>query len=113
MVTLETVSVAVAVLLAPPAPLQTTEYDVVVLSASVDWVPPAGKVPVQPLDAVQEVALLEVQVNVAVPPGATTEGLTDNVAVGTRLMTALALALPPGPVQDSEYEVALASGPVL
>jgi hypothetical protein len=113
MVTLDTVSVAVAVLLAPPAPLHISEYDVVELTAAVDWVPPAGKVPVQPLDAVQDVALLEVQVSVDVPPGATTEGLTTNVAVGMRLTTALALEVPPEPVQDKEYEVGLATGPVL
>jgi hypothetical protein len=113
MVTLDTVSVAVAALLAPPAPLQTSEYEVVALTAAVGWVPPVGKVPVQPLDAVQEVALLEVQVSVDVSPGATTEGLTTNVAVGMRLTTVLALAVPPEPVQDNEYEVALDTGPVL
>jgi hypothetical protein len=64
------------------------------------------------LDAVQEVALLEVQLSVDVLPGATTEGLTANVAVGMRLTTALALEVPPEPLQDSEYEVALATGPV-
>jgi hypothetical protein len=76
-------------------------------------VPPVGKVPVQPSDAVQDVALLEVQVSVDVPPGAMTEGLTTNVAVGMRLTSAPALEVPPGPVQDKEYEVGLATGPVL
>jgi hypothetical protein len=76
-------------------------------------VPPVGKVPVQPLDAVQDVALLEAQLSVDAPPGATTEGLTAKVAVGMRLTAALALAVPPEPVQDNEYEVALTTGPVL
>jgi hypothetical protein len=112
-VTLETVSVAVTALLAPPAPLQTREYVVVEFTVPVDWLPPLGKAPVQPFDAVHAVALLELQVNVDVPPGATTEGVIAIVAVGMRLTTVLALALPPAPAQDNEYEVGLATGPVL
>jgi hypothetical protein len=112
-VTLETVSVAVAVLLAPPGPLQTSEYDVVAATAPVDWVPPAANVPLHPLDAVQDVALSDVHVSVDASPGAMTEGLTANVAVGIRLTAALALAVPPGPVQDKEYEVGPTIGPLL
>lgn len=111
--TLETVRVAAAVLLGPPGPLQTREYDVVAAAVPVDWVPPVGNVPLQPSDAVQEVALPEVQVNVDVPPGATTEGVTVSVAIGLRLTVALALEVPLGPVQDKVYEVAVATGPVL
>jgi hypothetical protein len=55
------------------------------------------------LEAEQEVALPELQVNVAVPPGATTEGLTANVAAGMRLTVAVASELvPAGPVQTNE-----------
>lgn len=75
--------------------------------------PPLGNVPAQPSDAVHEFALLELQVKLDVPPGAMTEGLTPKVAVGMRLTAAVALALPPRPMQDSVYEVALATGPVL
>ena len=42
MMTLETVSVADTTLLAPPAPLQVKEYDVVVVSAPVLRVPLIG-----------------------------------------------------------------------
>jgi hypothetical protein len=59
------------------------------------------------------VALVEFQVNVEVPPGATTEGLMLRVAVGMILTVALALEVPPAPVHDSEYAVAADTGPVL
>jgi hypothetical protein len=42
-----------------------------------------------------------------------TEGLTAKVAVGIRSTVALALALPPRPIQDNVYEVVPATGPVL
>jgi hypothetical protein len=102
MVTLETVSVAAAAMLVSPAPLQTSEYDVVALTAAVGCAPLGGSVPDQPSDAEQEVALLEVQVRVDVPPAATTDGLTTKVAVGMILTTALAVEAPPGPVHDNE-----------
>jgi hypothetical protein len=76
-------------------------------------VPALGNVPLQPSDAAQAVALPELQLSVDESPGATTEGLTVNVAVGTRLTVVFALAAPPGPVQDNENKVALARGPVL
>jgi hypothetical protein len=112
-VTPDTVSVADATLLAPPAPLQINAYDVVVLTAPVLCVPLVGNAPAQPSDAVHDVALLEVQVRVDVSPDATTEGLTVNVAVGTTLTTAVASEVPPGPAHASEYAVALRTAPVL
>jgi hypothetical protein len=64
--------------------------------------------------AVHDVALLEAQVRIDVPPGAMTEGLTVNATVGMILTVAVAgELLPPGPVQSSEYEVAVATAPVL
>lgn len=64
--------------------------------------------PVQPLEPAHDVALLEFHVSVDVPPGTTTEGYTVNVAVGTILTSAVAGELkPPGPVQVSEYDVAV------
>lgn len=44
------------------------------LTAPVVWLPPVPSVPPQPPDAMQEPALVELQVSVAEPPGAITEG---------------------------------------
>jgi hypothetical protein len=115
MVTLETVSVAEAGVLLPPAPLQVNEYVVVVaLTAPVFLVPLVPYAPVQPPDAAHEVALLELQVNVDEPPGAITEGYTESVADGTIFTVAVAGALvPPVPVHVSENAVLTVSAPVL
>jgi hypothetical protein len=112
-VTLATVSVAVAVLLAPPAPLHVNEYEVVVLTSPVLCVPLTGSGPDHPPEAVHDVALLELQESVAAPSGAMTEALNVNVAVGMIFTTALASEVPPVPLQLSEYEVAVAKAPVL
>jgi hypothetical protein len=85
----------------------------VVLTALVTCVPLLGKVPLHPSPAVHEVALVEIQVKVEVLPGATTDGFTLKVAVGIILTVALALEVPPGPEQVSEYELAADTGPVL
>jgi hypothetical protein len=118
MAALETVSVADTTLLVPATPLQANEYEVVELIAPVPCVPLAGNVPLQPPEAVHEVALLEFHVSVDVPPGAITEGLTLNVAVGvvgdiTVTVTVASELVPPGPVQVIEYEVAVLRAPVL
>jgi hypothetical protein len=86
---------------------------VVVLTALVTCAPLLGKVPLHPSSAVHELALVESQVKVEVLPGATTDGFTLKVAVGITLTVTLALEVPPGPVQDSEYDVAADTGPVL
>ena len=62
--------------------------------------------PLQPPEAVHEVALVELHVRVELPPLATTDGFTVSVAVGTAPLT-LMLAVtrplvPPAPVQVSE-----------
>jgi hypothetical protein len=60
-------------------------------------------VPDQPPEAVQEVALVELQVRVAVPPDAILVGLAVSVTVGAGVVTvtlADAEPLPPVPVQD-------------
>ncbi len=111
-------SAADTTLLVPPAPLQANEYEVVVLTAPVPCVPLAGNVPLQPPEAVHEVALLEFHVSVDVPPGAITEGLTLNVAVGAVgdikvTVTVVIELVPPGPVQVSEYEVEVLRAAVL
>ena len=70
------------------------------VSAAVLLVPLAASVPVQPPEAVQAVALVELQVREAVAPLATTVGFAVKVAVGTTLTVAVATGLvPPAPVQ--------------
>jgi hypothetical protein len=110
--TLETVSVAEVTLLVPPGPLQLNEYVVLALTAPVDCVPLSGNAPLQPSDAKHAAALLEPQVSMDVSPGAITDGLTINVAVGTTLTTAVADEVPPGPLQANENVAADATGPV-
>ena len=59
-------------------------------------------VPLQPEEAVQLLALVELQVNVEAPPLGTTVGEAVNVAKGMILTVAVAdLLVPPGPVQLS------------
>jgi hypothetical protein len=66
-------------------------------------VPLAGCVPLQAPEAVQEVALVELHVNVDMPPLATAEGDAVKVIVGAMLTVTLeATLLPPGPLQVSE-----------
>lgn len=113
MLTLDTVSVADATELLPPAPVQLNVYEVVALTALVTCVPLLGKVPLHPSPAVHEAALVESQVKVDVLPGATTDGYTLKLAVGITLTVALALEVPPGPEHDSEYPAAADNGPVL
>jgi hypothetical protein len=65
-------------------------------------VPLTPIVEVQPPEAVQVAASIELQVNVEDPPGAITEGYTESVAEGTTLTVAVAGALvPPAPEQTS------------
>jgi hypothetical protein len=69
------------------------------------WVPLAASGPLQPPDAVQAVALVELQLNVAAPPLATTAADALRVTEGTgRTVTAMldGKLVPPGPLQISE-----------
>jgi hypothetical protein len=52
------------------------------LSAPVDALPLEALAPLQPADAVQVDALLELQVRVELPPGATPEGFAVSATVG-------------------------------
>ena len=76
------------------------------MSAPVDWLPLVALAPLQPPEAVQPVALVELQVRVEDPPLATFIGFAVSVTVGagagavTETLTDL-LALPPAPVQLS------------
>jgi hypothetical protein len=111
-----TLTVAVAVLLEPPAPLQVNEYDVAAASGPVLWLPLATLPPFQPPEAVQEVALVEFHVSVEAPPVATEVGFAVNVTVGAGTTATLAVAtllVPPAPAQVNEYEPAIVRDPVL
>jgi hypothetical protein len=113
-VPLEIVTVAVAVLLVPPAPLQAKEYDVVDVSAAVICVPLVALAPPQPPLAAHEVALVELHVNVDVPEEATTVGLATKVAVGMTFTTMVDRPLvPPVPLHVKEYELGVVIPPVL
>jgi hypothetical protein len=66
--------------------------------------PLVGSLPLQPPDAVHEVAFVEVHVSVALLPFATVLGLADKLTVGSAWVTDTVAdwnALPPAPVQVS------------
>src|SRR5277367_3486281 len=111
---LEMVTVAVAILLVPPAPLQVRKYDVVAASVPVPWLPLMALVPLQPPDAAQEVALVELHVSVEAPFVPTIVGYAIRVAVGTTVTrTVDTVLVPPVPVHVNEYELGIVSAPVL
>src|SRR4051812_15204641 len=88
----------------PPAPLQLNVKLVVVVSAAVLWLPAVAFVPLQPPDAVHDVALREVHVSVLAAPLATMVGAADSVTVGAGVAPvtatdAVAWEVPPAPVQ--------------
>jgi hypothetical protein len=82
----ETVTVADCVA-APPVPVQVSSYSVVLESAPVDQVPLVATVPCQLPEAVQAVALSELQLKVDVPPLAIVAGDADSVTVGVSEVT--------------------------
>jgi hypothetical protein len=111
-----TATVAVATELTPPGPVHSSEYEVAVLRAPVPWLPLVPRGPLQPPEAVHEVALVELHVNVAAPPAATTVGAAVNVTVGMGIIVTVltrGTVVPPGPVQTSENDVGAVNGPVL
>ena len=111
-----TVTVAVATLLVPPVPVQVNEYDVVAVRALVLWLPLVASAPLQPPEAVHDVALVELHVSVEAAPPATAVGFADSVTVaaGTPLTVAEAtLLVPPVPAQVNEYDVLAERAPVL
>jgi hypothetical protein len=97
------VTVTVALwLVVPPAPVQLNVYTVVALRAPVDCDPLIACAPLHPPDAVQAVALVEVQLKVDVPPLLTLVGLAlkDTVGAGDETVTVADCdAEPPAPVQ--------------
>jgi hypothetical protein len=111
-----TVMVTVATLLVPPTPVQVSEKDVVDVRAPVLCAPLVVLVPLQLPEAVHELALVELHVNVEAPPRATAVGLPDRetVAAGdTAMATVETLLVPPVPLQVIEKDVFAVSGPVL
>jgi len=69
----------------PAAPLQDSEYDVVVVGAT-ETLPVVALAPVQPPVAVQAVALVDDQVRVTLPPLVMLVELADSDAVGAALV---------------------------
>jgi hypothetical protein len=67
----------------PPVPVQISVKLVVAAIAPVDWLPLVALAPVQPFEAVQPVALVELQVSVEEAPLATVPGAAVSVTVGT------------------------------
>jgi hypothetical protein len=87
----------------PPAPVHVRMYDVVALGVT-DCVPLVALDPVQPLLAVHEVLLVELQVSVADPPAVMVAGaaLIETVGVAAAAFTVTVVfcaAEPPAPVQ--------------
>ena len=111
-----TVTVAVATLLVPPAPVQINEYEFVAASVPVLCAPLVAFVPPQPPEAVQDVAFVEVHVNVEALPPVMEVGFAVSVTVGMGTTVTVAVAtllVPPGPAHDNEYEPGIVRGPVL
>ncbi|HWS68681.1 MAG TPA: hypothetical protein VN325_38420 [Steroidobacteraceae bacterium] len=79
--------------------------------------PLVANAPLQPPEAVHDVALVELQVSVEAPPLATLVGFAVNVAVGAGLavtvtVATVAVLVPPDPVHEREYVVSAAKTPV-
>ena len=111
-----TVTLAVATLLGPPAPVQVNEYEPAIVRAPVLCVPLVALLPLQFPEAVQEVALVELHVSVEAPPLATDVGLAVSVTVavpGTVTVVVAVLLGPLAPMQVKEYTVVAARVPVL
>jgi hypothetical protein len=80
--------------------VHTREYTVVAVMGAEICVPPAASVPLQPPEAAQESASVELQLSDEVPPRATVSGDAVSVAVGKRFTFTVALTgwlTPPGP----------------
>ena len=88
----------------PPAPVQVRVNFVLADRADVALEPLIGSLPLQPPEAEQDVAWVEVQVKVDVAPLLTVLGFADRVTAGAGVVTDTVadwVALPPVPVQVS------------
>ena len=78
--------------------------------------PLVALVPLQPPEAVHEVALLELHVSMEAPPLATMAGFAVSVTLavpGTATVAVATLLVPPSPTQVKKYSVVAVSAPVL
>jgi hypothetical protein len=66
----------------PPLPVQLSVKLVVLARPLIVWLPEICLVPLQPPEAVQVVAFVELQVNIELPPLLTVAGLADRLTVG-------------------------------
>jgi hypothetical protein len=100
------VTVAVACVLVPPVPVHFNVYVVLAVRMPVDWLPPMAFAPAKvPPVAVQDTALVELQVSVVLAPLEIEVEVADSVAVGTGAMVIVAAAavlVPPAPVHVKE-----------
>jgi hypothetical protein len=88
----------------PPAPVQLKVNFVVALSAAVSCDPAVACAPLQPSEALHEVAFVDDQVNVEVAPLFTEVGFAAKVTAGAGELTDTVAdcdALPPVPLQVS------------
>jgi hypothetical protein len=89
----------------PPVPVHVSVYAAVLVILVSDCEPEVALVPLQPPDAVHEVALVVDQVSVLEPPELTVAGLApmDTVGGGAVFTVTVTdwLALPPAPVHVS------------
>jgi hypothetical protein len=111
-----TATVVVAALPTPLAPTQVKEYTVVAVRAPVLWLPLVALVPLQPPEAIHDVALVELHVSVEAVPLITELGFAVSVTAGRAPTVTVAVAtllVPPEPVQVSEYDVVAVRAPVL
>jgi len=86
----------------PPAPVQVRVNFVVAVSADVPCDPLVGSAPLQPPEALQDVAFVDDQDNADAAPLFTVLGLAVRLMAGAALVTetvADCVALPPAPVQ--------------
>ena len=97
----EIVTVADA-LLVPPEPVQARLKVLVLVKATVDWLPEIALVPVHPPEAVQEVTLVEDQVSIEVPPLVTDVGFAASDKVGVVAGAEAELAVPPPQAESTE-----------
>ena len=71
----------------PPLPVQVSVYLVVALNVGVLADPAVAWLPLQPPEALQEVALVEDQLKLEAAPLLTVDGLADRVTVGVGAVT--------------------------
>ena len=103
----------------PPVPVQLNVKLVALVSAAVLSLPAVALLPLQPPEAVHDVAFVEFHVRLLVPPLLTVVGAADKVTAGAGVVAAvtatvlLAWAVPPAPVQLSVNVELAFNAPVL